>query len=193
MKRLLAAVMVAAIGGAFGCKGETKVEKDPQLVADLDACRAAVKDKDELIALLEKENAELKLGSTTDDVVVTLQGDVLDVKAGAGPHQRAGEPKGNAQDAQLYEAFVAEVRESRGAIKKCYQNALKKNTQLQARTVRLNITVNFTAGGTMSSAVFNPRISEQFDQCMEAVGKNWKLPAAPRAVSFQYTMTLTPE
>jgi hypothetical protein len=196
MNHLLAWGAAAAVAVAVvGCGGKTEVKADPQMEQDLKACRTALSDKQELLALLEKENADLKLGSTTDEVVVKIEGNVLEVAAGSapGPNRRAEDPKGDAKDAELYDAFVNQVKGSRSAIKLCYQSALKKNTQLQARTVPLTITVDFTSGGAMSSAVFNPRISATFDKCMEAVARGWKLPAAPRKISFQSTVTLTPE
>jgi len=45
----------------------------------------------------------------------------------------------------------------------------------------------------MVSTSFNPRISEHFNRCMTTVAKKWELPAAPRAVTFQTKLTLTPE
>jgi hypothetical protein len=192
----LAATFAAAVAlGAGACKGKTEVVDSPDTLAALDECRSKVKDQDELRALLEKEIADLKLGSTTDgeQVVVSIEGDVLTVTAGKskGPYQ--GDPKGDAKDEALYAEFVKAVKKSRGSIKKCYTNALKKNSQLQARTVKLDIQVNFKTSGSMSSATFNPRISETFDQCMTNVASGWKLPAAPRKVAFQYQMSLTPE
>jgi hypothetical protein len=191
---LVVVTLVASLAVVAGCKGDTVTKDSPATIASLDECRAKVKDQDELRALLDKELAELKLGSTTNEgVVVTFEGDLLTIKAGKGKGPNKGEPKGNAKDEALYAEFVKRVRRSRGAIKKCYQNALKKNSALQARTVPLKIQVNFKTSGAMSSASFNPRISDTFDKCMTGVAKNWKLPAAPRKVAFRYQMSLTPE
>jgi len=191
--------LVVALGAAFAAslwacgKKEVKVP-DPQTEADLVACRDKVGDQDELRSLLEKEIADLKLGSTTgDEVIVTIEGDIVTIKAGKGKGPNQGEPKGNAKDEALYDQFIARVKSSRGAIKKCYQNALKKDSKLQARTVSLNIQVNYLTSGKMSSATFNPRISPNFDTCMGSIAGRWTLPAAPRKVAFQTKMMLTPE
>lgn len=108
-----------------------------------------------------------------------------------GPHRDTA--RGDAKDAELYEAFVKSLKKSRGAIKKCYQSALKKNSALSARTVTLNIGVDYRTNGKVKNANFSPRVSKQFNQCMDSVAKNWTLPAMPRAVSFNYKQTLTPE
>lgn len=191
---LVVSLIVAFVASLWACgKREVKVP-DPQTEADLTACRDKVKDQDELRSLLEKEIADLKLGSTTgEEVVVTIEGDVVSIKAGKGKGPHRGEPRGNAKDQALYERFVASVKKSRGAIKKCYQNALKKDSKLQARTVSLKIQVNYKTSGKMSSATFNPRISANFDKCMSNVAKRWTLPAAPRRVAFHTKMMLTPE
>ncbi len=191
MNRWLAVSLVAAL---FACgKKEVRVP-DPQTEADLVACRDKIGDQDELRALLEREIVDLKLGSTTgEEVVVSIDGNVLRIKAGKGKGPHRGEPKGNAKDQALYEKFVASVKKSRGAIKKCYQNALKKDSKLQARTVSLKIQVNYKTSGKMSSATFNPRISVNFNKCMSTVAQRWTLPAAPRKVAFHTKMMLTPE
>ena len=192
MTRVFALLCLAA--PAWSCSTKTEIKPDPQTKADLDACRGAAKAKAEHIALLEKENADLKLHQG-DGVVVTIEGDVLTIKAGKGPHVAANpdDPKGNAADAQLYDAFVKAVKRSRPAVQKCYQSALKKNTALQARTVQLTIRVDYKTSGVVSGATFDPRISTDFDKCMTTVTGNWKLPAAPRKVTFDTKMSLTPE
>jgi hypothetical protein len=93
----------------------------------------------------------------------------------------------------LYEAFVASLRRSRGSIQKCYQNALKNNATLQARSVTLNIEVQYKTSGSVTDARFSPRIDQSFDRCMDSVARRWTLPAMPRAVAFNYKQTLTPE
>ncbi len=117
---------------------------------------------------------------------------------GKGPNGRANagtprEPRGTANDEKLYASFVTSLKRSRASIKKCYQNALKKDTGLQARTVTLKIAVNYRTSGKVSKATFSPRISGTFDRCMASIAQHWKLPAMPRKVSFNYRQTLTPQ
>jgi hypothetical protein len=188
---LIAAIAIAAF---VACKAKTVVKPDPETEAALQDCREKIKDREALRELLEKEIAQLKLGQGGDEtVLVQIQGNLLTVRAGQGSGPHRGEPKGDAKDEHLYDEFVKAVKGSHGAIKTCYQNALKKNNALQARTVSLAITVNFKSSGTMSSASFNPRISEHFDDCLRGIAERWKLPAAPRQVAFQYKISLTPE
>ena len=105
-----AVAMAVALGAGTGCKGKTVTKDAPETLAALDDCRAKVKDQDELRALLEKELAELKLGATTDEtVVVSIEGDTLNIKAGSGKGPNRGEPRGNAKDEALYAEFVKAV------------------------------------------------------------------------------------
>ena len=128
-------------------------------------------------------------------MTVSIEGEVMTITAGKdkGPNSGSGDPKGSAKDEDLYKAFVAKLKSSRGAIKKCYQNALKKNSALSAKSVTLNIVVDYKTSGAVKKASFSPRVSEQFNSCMDGVSKKWQLPGMPRAVSFNYKQTLTPE
>ena len=179
-----------ALGSAAGCKGKTKYKDSPELIKERDDCKTALKEKTEYIATLEKRLAELE--GQGGVVMVAITGEVMNV-TGKGPHERSGEPTGSADDLKLYEAFVARLKGSRGSIQKCYQNALKNNATLQARSVTLNIEVAYKTSGSVSDASFSPRIDESFDRCMDAVAHRWTLPAMPRAVSFNYKQTLTPD
>jgi hypothetical protein len=192
------AVLTLSLLVVSACKGKVEYRDNPETARELDSCKKSLETKQKYIQELEAQAAAQQLDNGEDDVVVTLTGPlpngaILEVK-GKGPNGRAsGEPRGNADDQKLYEAFVASLKRSRGAIKKCYQAALKKDSGLQARTITLDIAVNYRTSGKVRGASFNPRISDAFDRCMEAVANNWQLPAMPRAVSFNYRQTLTPE
>lgn len=173
------------------CKGKAEIKDNPKTLESLTDCEKALEDRKTYIASLEKQLADLQMQSG-GNVLVTLQGDEMTI-SGKGPHEQGGEVRGSADDAKLYEAFVAALKKSRGSIQKCYQSALKNNTALQARTVTLNIQVDYKTSGAVSRATFDPRVSDSFDQCMDAVAKKWALPAMPRAVTFAYRQTLTPE
>lgn len=201
MRRLvLFTVLFAAT--AWGCKTKVETKPDPETEEKLSDCEESLESKKDYIKTLEERLAELESGEG-GEVVVELEGPledgaILNVTAGGGPHARGGgggggAAKGNADDTKLYEEFVGQLRRSRPSIKKCYQNALKKDTRLQARPVTVNIQVDYRTNGKVSDASFNPRISQHFYQCMKNVADRWKLPAMPRAVSFNYRQRLTPE
>jgi hypothetical protein len=187
----LASLLVLGLGLAPACKGKSEVRPDPQTVKERDDCTKALEDKKTYIASLEKQLADQQLAGA-GTVLVTIQGEAMQI-SGKGPHEQAGESKGSADDAKLYEAFVDSLKKSKGSIQKCYQAALKNNTALQARTVTLNIQVDYKTSGEVAKSAFEPRISEGFDQCMDSVAKRWNLPAMPRGVTFAYRQTLTPE
>lgn len=188
------AAALLALSFVAGCKGETKTRDNPQTVQKLSACEESLQQKEAYIKTLEARVTELESGEGTA-VVVNIEGEAMEITAGAdkGPHVRVKDPRGDAKDAELYASFVKSLERSRGSIQKCYQSALKKNTALQARTVTLNIAVDYRTSGKVSDASFSPRISDQFNACMRTVADKWTLPAMPRAVSFNYKQTLTPE
>ena len=94
---------------------------------------------------------------------------------------------------ELSKKYIDLVRKSRGNIQKCYEQALKKNTALQARTISLTVTARYGASGDVTKASFRPdSLGPTFDTCMQAVAKNWKLSAPASGMSFQSTVTLSP-
>jgi hypothetical protein len=187
-------VLIAVTFALSGCKGKVEYRDNPEVVTKLQACETSLGEKDIYIKDLQKQLSDLKLHGGDGPVVVNIEGEAMTITGGKGPSGKPPrEPRGNADDAKLYEAFVASLRRSRGSIKKCYQNALKKNSSIQGRTVTLNIGVDYRTSGKVANARFSPRISQTFNKCMAGVAQNWKLPAMPRAVSFNYRQTLTPE
>ena len=182
----LSALLVAF--ALTGCKGKTKYKDSPETAQKLEDCEKTLKEKQTYIATLEKRLTE----GENSTVTVNITGEAMKI-SGKGPHELTGGEVGNADDARLYEAFIAALRRSRGSIQKCYQNALKNNATLQAQSVTLNIEVQYRSSGAVTDSRFSPRIDESFDRCMQAVAKRWTLPAMPRAVAFNYKQTLTPE
>ncbi len=196
MRNIVACVALTVAFASVGCKGKTVVKADPQTEESLKQCNENLKAKVEYINKLNEDILKLEAGASQEDgaVVVTIEGEVMTITSGKGKGPNGNkDPKGNAKDAELYEAFVKRLKGSRGAIKKCYQSALKKNSALSAKTVTLDIGVSYKTSGKVSKATFNPRVSEQFNQCMNSVAKKWTLPGMPRPVTFNYKQTLTPE
>src|SRR4051812_49879512 len=74
-------VALAAVAG--GCKGETKQVDNPQTLDDLKKCEQAKKQKDELITSLTNEKPQWmrNQGQTGGEIVVTIEGNALTVKA----------------------------------------------------------------------------------------------------------------
>ena len=194
MIKILAALAALAVA-AVGCKGETKYRDNPETVTELQKCQNLANEKQKFITTLEGELAKLK-EKGGDEVVINISGDgTLKVSGGAGPTRASHpeDPAGNAADMDLYKAFLAKVNGSKGSIKKCYQNALKKDSSLQANDIVLHITVKYHASGKVADVNFDKGISDTFTGCMEAVAGTWKLPSAPRAYTFKTPVTLTPK
>ncbi len=187
----LALVCVLSFGP--GCKGETKVQDNPQTKADLEACTTALADKTAMNAKLLDENATLLKGNTQNapsELVVTIQGDVLTVKANAGGSS-AGPPPSPASIA-LTNTFIDIVRKSRGSFQKCFEGVLRKRTDLQSHTTMVTVTASFEKQGVYKAATFAPSLDAAFDNCVHAIATHWALPATAPAVTLQAPIELKP-
>jgi hypothetical protein len=189
MTKWLAVWTLAAV--LAGCKGETKIQDNPQTLKALQDCQQGRTDKETYIKELEARLYDLEHKAAGDsEVVVNISGDKLTI-TGQGPSVRAGGPA--APDEELFESFVKQVQQSRGSMQRCYQSALKKDTNLQARTMTMDVQVRFTPAGKVSQASFSPRISDSFDTCMSTVAKRWQLEGASSPIVFRQPITLTPQ
>jgi hypothetical protein len=194
-RRLLLPALALAMFAAFAaCKGKTTYKDKPETLDALKKLQDQVDADKKLIDVQTQRLADCELAGTTGgEVVVTLAGDEISI-SGKGPNGRANpdDGAGDAKDAELFAAFVDLVEKSKGSIKKCYQNALKKDARLQAKTVPIKLSASFAASGKITKSSFTPSISESFDGCMRSVAASWKLPAAPKATSFTAPLSLTP-
>ena len=185
---IVTALFATVLG--VGCKGQTVIQPDPQTKADLDQCLKDKGEKDKLIKAEEDENARLmrEKGSGAE-ITVNIEGNALTIKPGAPGETHPIDDK--AALAATNE-FMGMVGRSRGAIQKCYEQALKKNTGLQARTVTLSVQATFTNAGQYQNASFAPSLGDTFDACIRAVASKWTLSNNPPVQSFKAQFSLTP-
>jgi hypothetical protein len=185
----LAALAVILETGS-GCKGDKVIQPDPQTLADLEQCRRDKAEKDKLNKALGDENAQLmrEKGSGAE-IVVSIEGNALTVKPGA-----PGEvhPLDDKVVGEASKEFLNVVAKSRGAIQKCYEQALKKNTGLQAKTVTLSVSASFAPSGQFKSSNFAPSLGDTFDTCIRTVASKWALPTTSPAMTFKAQVSLTP-
>lgn len=183
------AALVASL--VVGCKGETKVVPDPATEAELKKCQEAKDQKDKLISTLSDENAKFQREKGSGaEIVVSIEGNALTVKPA-----RPGEPAHPIDDKVAGEAskqFIDVVAKSRGAIQKCYEQALKKDTTLQARTITLTVSASFSQAGAYRDANFSPSLGSTFDTCIKTVASKWQLPTNSPAMTFKAQVSLTP-
>src|SRR4029077_20074243 len=161
-----------------------------QTQADLDQCRKDKAEKDKLIKAEEDENARLmrEKGSGAE-IVVSIEGNALTVKPG-GPGEV--HPIDDKVAGEVSKEFLNVVAKSRGAIQKCYEQALKKNTGLQARTVTLNVQASFSNSGAYKDSSFAPSLGDTFDNCIKTVASHWLLPTNSPAMTFKAQVSLQP-
>jgi hypothetical protein len=189
--RALAAVVVV-VGALGACKGGAPRDT-PATLARLEDCTAQLAklaDKDRLIAGYEAEIARLKLaGEGGAAYTFVIEGDALAMRSRPGGGGGALDDK--KADALAGE-FLALVGRSRPQIQKCYEQALKRNSALEARTVPLRVSATFAATGAMQRAAFSPSLGDPFESCMRGVAGRWKLTAPGASATFQATVTLSP-
>jgi len=189
MMRTLAFFMASGLVVAAACKGETVVQQNPQLVSDLDACKKSLAEKDNRISALQDENASLMRGSGAgQQLVVTIDGNALTVHAGTSN----GPPVDDKVAAAASKEFYNVVQKSRGAIQKCYEQALKKSAAPQGKTITLTVEATFSQSGQFNNSQFAPSLGNAFDECIQQVAKRWILPTNSPAMTFKAQVSLTP-
>ena len=182
--------LCASVAAVSACKGEAVVKPDPQTQADLDQCKKNLDEKDKLIKAEEEENARLmrEKGSGAE-IVVTIEGNSLSVRPAKPGETR---PIDDKVTAAASKEFLDVVAKSRGAIQKCYEQALKKNTGLQSKTVTLTVSASFSQSGAYRDSAFSPSLGDTFDNCIKTVASRWALPQNSPAMTFKAQVSLTP-
>jgi hypothetical protein len=182
-------VVVLAVAA---CKGDTKYKDTPETLAKLDNCNKALSEKDKLIKDYEDRIASLERNQASpNEILVAIEGDAVVIKQRTGGG--GGEPPVDDKVAAAQsQDFLGQVQKSKGAIQKCYEQALKKNTGLQAQKVTLKLSASFAAAGTFQKTSFNPSLGDTFDNCLRNVATKWKLKPAPASMTFQAQVALVP-
>jgi hypothetical protein len=184
--------LIVAVSAMFaiGCKGETVVRDNPDTIRDLDVCKKTLDEKNKLITAVQDENARLmRQGATGGEIVVAIEGNLFTVKPGPPGQARPIDDKAAAAASKEFYDVVAK---SRGAIQKCYEQALKRNSGLQARTITLTVSASFSQAGAYQSSSFSPSLGDTFDTCIKTVASKWQLPANSPAMTFKAQVSLTP-
>lgn len=184
--------VVLATAVVSGCKGETKTVDNPNTLDDLKKCQEAKAAKDTLITQLTDEKAQWMRDKGTaagNEITVTIEGNALTVKPGP---VGTNPPVDTKLAGEASKQFLDVVAKSRGAIQKCYEAALKKDTTLQARTITLTVSASFSQAGAYRDSSFSPSLGSAFDECIKAVASKWALPQNSPAMTFKAQVSLTP-
>ncbi len=189
LRQTIAILLFSAV--APGCKGETVVKPDPETQRELDVCQKTLEENKKLAQALQDENARLMRGSGGTEIVVAIEGNALTVRPGKPGEVRPIDDKATAAASKQ---FIDVVQKSRGAIQKCYEQALKKDTSLQARTVTLTVSASFSNQGSYQNSSFHAtqNLGDTFDSCMKTVASKWQLPQNSPAMTFKAQVSLTP-
>lgn len=183
-------LLVVAASALSGCKGKVEVRPDPKVADDLKACLVREEEHKKLIASYEAEiRRHGDAAAAAGEVVVRFENDVLAIKPAAPGASTPIDPKVAKEQS---EKFVDVVTKSRGAIQKCYEQALKKDSSLQSSTVTVNLSASFSAAGQFQSLSLSRSLGGTFDACVRAVAAKWQIPATKQAMTFKAPVSLTP-
>jgi len=190
----LVACLAAGLALGAGCK-KTTYKDTEQTLEKLASLESQLKDKDTYIQKLRDENANLQRDGVTpgdNEWVFTINGDALVLTSKPSKGGGGGGVPDDATATAMSEQFLGLVSKARGSIQKCYEQALKKSTGLQARTVNLKLSASFAASGKFNRVSFSPDLPEAFDTCLRTVASKWTMPAAKQTMTFQASVKLTP-
>jgi len=181
------ALLVAA--SLSGCKTKEVTKPDPQTAKDLADCKRDKEEKDKYIAKLQEENTRLQMQKGGGEIIVTIEGGKTTVR----PGQPGGAlPIDEKVAAAGAEEFLGIIERSRGAIQKCYEQALKKSSGLQSQAVNLTVQATFTPQGTVASSSTAPSLGEPFDGCFKQVAGKWTVKGASSVTTYRQVVQLKP-
>jgi hypothetical protein len=190
MSRTSTTLVALLFAGLAACKGETVVKDNPDTLRDLDICKKTLDEKNKLVTAIQDENARLMRNQGSGaEIVVAIEGNALTVRP---PAPGTTPPIDNKVAAAASKEFLNLVEKSRGSIQKCYEQALKKNSALQAKTITLNVSASFSSQGAYQSSNFSPSLGDVFDNCMKTIASKWALPGNSPAMTFKAQVSLTP-
>jgi hypothetical protein len=190
MIRTSSAVLLSLLAASLAsCKGKEVVTHDPEAAKQLADCKRDKEEKDKLIGMLQDENAKLQVKKGGGDIVVTIEGGNMVVKAGQPGGALPVDEKVAAAGAQ---EFLGIVERSRGAIQKCYEQALKKSSGLQSQEVSLTVYATFTPAGAVASSSSAPSLGEPFDGCFKQVAQKWTVKGSSSSMTYRSVVQLKP-
>jgi hypothetical protein len=182
---ILAALVVA---GLPACKTKEVVKPDPETVQALIDCKRDKEEKDKFIAKLQEQSVSQQVGKG-GPIVVTIEGGNMTVRAGQPGGTLPIDEKAAAAGVQ---EFLAILERSRGAIQKCYEQALKKSSGLHSQEVSLTVYATFGTTGSVESSSSAPSLGEPFDGCFKQVAQKWTLKGAPASMTYRQVVQLKP-
>lgn len=189
MRSHTASLVALVTASLSGCKAKEVIKPDPETAKQLTDCKRDKEEKDKYIAKLQEENARLQLQKGGGEVVVTIQGGNLTVR----PGQPGGAlPIDERAAAAGVQEFLGIVERSRGAIQKCYEQALKKSTGLQSQEINLTVYATFNPTGAVQSSSSAPSLGEPFDGCFKQVAQKWTLKGSSASMTYRQVVQLKP-
>jgi hypothetical protein len=190
MMRTPSAILAALVAAVLpACKTKEVVKPDPETVQALADCKRDKEEKDKYIAKLQEQSVAQQVDKSGGAIVVTIEGGAMTVRAGQPGGTLPIDEKAAAAGVQ---DFLAILERSRGAIQKCYEQALKKRDGLHAREVSLTVLATFGPNGAVESSSSAPSLGEPFDGCFKQVALKWTLKASSASMTYRQVVQLKP-
>jgi len=172
-----------ALGAALGgCKDDSGEKWQAQLAT----CRTELDQQERQVNDLKRKLATAIANPGTikvDPSVLMIDGTPIKVP-------RAGTHEGSMSQQQV----VATLRENKGSLQPCYNRALKRDSGLHHRKIKLNLTMKVRPSGAPADITIGPAYDLQMIDCMKKAIRRWKFPAfSGGAVEVESPMTFTPK
>lgn len=101
---------------------------------------------------------------------------------------------GTREGSLAQEQVVATLRENKGSLQPCYNRALKRDSGLHHRKIKLNLSMKVRPSGMPADITVGPAYDLQMIDCMKKAIRRWKFPAfSGGSVEVESPMTFTPK
>ncbi len=192
-------MLLLALLGVSACA--SKVEDSPKTLQELAFCKANLAETEAALTTLRQETNGEKVvfvEITGEGVTITpgspsFAGATSGAAGSSGRGQQQDIAGGTASIEARTTALNASLRKSRGALQRCYQKALKKNTKLRARPVSLRLQIKFNGLGKATRYSQTPRIDAGLEKCVKSVAMKWTVPGAATSHNIAAKLNLSPQ
>ena len=169
---------------AMGCGGQkTCVDKSKPA---LDQANVKIEKMQTEINNIKRQLAQALANPgtiTVDPSVLMIDGEPIKVP-------KAGTPEGTLSQKQV----MTTLGQNKGSLQPCYNRALKRDSSLHHRKIKLKLSMKVRTNGIPMSISISPNYNAQMTDCMQKAIKRWKFPnfrGSP--VGIESPVTFTPK
>ena len=175
-------LVLSLVSTSVSCNQEPCVDKSKP---KLDECNASAESLQKEINSLKRQLAQAIANPGTlkvDPSVLMIDGKSIAVA-------KAGTAEGTLSQDQV----VATLRKSKASLQPCYNRALKRDSSLHHRPIRLTLSMKVHPSGSARSISLSPNYESQMTECMKRAIARWQFPPFKGSpVGIESPVTFTP-